>query len=85
MVAQDNSLSVGIPEGWRINASQGTALINGPQGESVILDAASMAVDPQAARFGSPGNSGSTIVFPHNADLVQGFPNLFQQFWKAHG
>lgn len=81
VVAQDRSLSVGIPDGWKINASYGTALINGPQGESVILDAAAVAIDSQAARYARPGN----IVFSHNADLVQGFPNLFQQFWQANG
>lgn len=78
--AGDRSAVVSIPQGWQAKGQQGTMLVSGPHGESIGLDLTKQGADP---RNRAPHHG--MIVYPANANLVQAFPDLFQQFWRLNG
>jgi hypothetical protein len=91
VVAPDNSASVGIPDGWKVQGNGGTMLVTGPNGEAAALNMARGAVDPnrpgqrQLQRYGNRPNNPGQIVYPSNVDLTRAVPDIFQQFWRATG
>ena len=92
VVLPDRSASVGVPDSWRLDpkSAGGTLGVNGPHGESAKLNLTRMAVDPndpglrQLQRGGIRTNTSGKIVYPWSSNLVQAFPNLFQQFWALN-
>ncbi len=88
----DNTASVGIPDGWRVDPGSGggTVAVTGPHGEKVGLNMTYSAVDPgsQTARqlhSYAPQALRRTLLYPYNADLVKGFPDLFQAIRRLNG
>ena len=75
--AGDGSATVGIPAGWQAKGQGGTMMLSGPRGETVGL---------ALTRMGTAGGRRQgMIAFPPNVNLVQAFPNIFQQFWGVNG
>ncbi|HXN46696.1 MAG TPA: hypothetical protein VN893_08640, partial [Bryobacteraceae bacterium] len=92
VAASDDSVSLGIPDGWVMdpNSGRGTIIVKGPQGEVLALNMMRNAVDPSSAwqqRFWRQGGSPppGSIVYPYHGDLVKAFPELFQQWRRAGG
>jgi len=92
VAASDNSVSIGIPDGWVMapNSGHGTIIVKGPQGEVLALNMMRNAVDPSSAwqqRFWRQGGSPppGSIVYPYHGNLVKAFPELFQQWRRAGG
>jgi hypothetical protein len=79
VTASDNSASVGIPDGWRLDprSAGGAIAMTGPNGEMVGLDMTNVAFDPtnpQAREFLRYGVVPGIIVYPFHGDLVKDFP-----------
>ncbi len=92
VVLADRSASVGVPDGWRLDprSAYGTLGVIGPNGESAKLNMARIAVDPndpglrRLQQSGIRTDTSGKIVYPWSSNLVQAFPNLFQQFWALN-
>ena len=92
VTAADNSASMGVPDGWKMDPSSGhgTIIVRGPNGEQVALDMIRNAVDPtnpfqiKLARQRMPVMQG-TMVYPFRGDINKDFVNLFQAWRKAGG
>jgi hypothetical protein len=82
--AGDSSAVVSVPSGWQAKGQQGTMLVSGPHGESIGLNLTKLAASP-AMGGGAPRFSNGKIIYPANANLVNGFSNIFQQFWRLNG
>jgi len=93
VVLRDNSASVGLPDGWRLDPGSGGGSIGavGPNGERVFLNSARSAVDPNdpqvrsLARFGSLNGNQGQVVYPFNADLTQAYPEVIRRWRHAGG
>ena len=85
VVAQDNSASANIPEGWSFKANGGTAIITEPHYNVIIdLNLVHLASNPTYnQRFGG-GGMGGKIIYPSNVDLVRGFPGLIKEFYRVN-
>jgi len=87
----DNSASLNIPDRWQVKGTGGTAIVTGPNYETVGLNYTRLAVDPnspalrQYQRYGTRPNNNGKIVYPSNVDLTRAFPDIFQQFWRING
>ena len=92
VTASDNSVSIGVPEGWALDPASGHGVIiaKGPQGEVVALNMMRNAVDSSSAwqqnfwRMGGRPIPG-TILYPYHGNLIREFPNLVQAWRRAGG
>ena len=92
VTASDNSVSIGIPEGWTLNpgSGHGQIIVEGPQGEVVALGLGKTGVDPthpwqrNFARNGGRPLPGQ-LVYPYHGNLKEAFPELFQAWRRANG
>jgi hypothetical protein len=91
VTAQDNSASIGIPDGWQLDPNSASGALNliGPNGEQVVFGANKPAVDPynpkqvQAVRYGVYNGSG-TMLYPYHPDLGKAYPELLQAWRRAN-
>ena len=91
--ASDNSVSIGIPDGWQVDpqSSGGAIRVRGPQGEVIGLNMTRTAIDPtspgqrQMQRYGVRGAAPGVISYAFRGDMVQSFPALFQEWRRAGG
>ena len=92
VTASDNSASMGVPTGWKMDPSSGhgSIIVRGPNGEQIGMDMIRNAVDPtnpfqvNMARQRMPVMKG-TMVYPFRGDINKDFVNLFQAWRKAGG
>ena len=88
VTASDNSASVGVPDGWQLDArsASSTMILKGPNGEQVILGAMKSAVDPnnpqqvRAVQAGIYRGTG-VILSSYHPDLTKSYPDLVQ-LWR---
>ena len=92
VTAPDNSVSIGVPDGWTVDpgSGHGTIITKGPQGEVVAFGMTRNAVDSSSAwqqnfwRMGGRPIPG-TILYPYHGNLTREFPNLVQAWRRAAG
>ncbi|MGO8816901.1 MAG: hypothetical protein ACLQVG_19855 [Terriglobia bacterium] len=92
VAAPDNSVSIGVPEGWTVdpNSGHGTIIAKGLQGEVVAFGMMKNAVDSSSQwqqnfwRMGGKPIPG-TILYPYHGNLTREFPNLVQAWRRAGG
>jgi hypothetical protein len=92
VTASDNSVSIGIPDGWTMEpvSGHGTIIVKGPRGELVALNMMRNAVDPTSQwqrnfwRQGGRPIPGS-MIYPYHGNLAKAFPDMFQQWRRAGG
>ena len=92
VTAPDNSVSIGIPDGWTMDphSSGGVIVVTGPQGELIALGMGKTGVDPthpwqrNFARMGGKPLPGQP-VYPYHGNLVTAFPDLFQAWRRSNG
>jgi hypothetical protein len=92
VTAPDNSVSIGVPDGWTVdpNSGHGTIIAKGPQGEVVAFGMTRNAVDSSSQwqqnfwRMGGKPIPG-TILYPYHGNLTREFPNLVQAWRRAAG
>jgi hypothetical protein len=92
VTAADNSVSIGVPEGWALDpgSSHGTVIAKGPQGEVVTFGMMRNAVDSSSQwqqnfwRMGGRPIPG-TILYPYHGNLTRAFPDLVQAWRRAGG
>jgi len=90
---RDQSGSVGVPEGWRLDPQSGggSAKITGPQGQMIYFNQTRLAMDPtdpgtrRLAQSGIRPQTAGKIVHPFNGNAVQAFPDLFHQYYRLNG
>jgi len=94
---QDNSASVGLPEGWNLTpqSGMGTIIAQGPNGEAVALGYPFLAMDlrnprvqrTQAWAQGAGRNTvyGRTLYYPYGGDLGKTFVDLNAMFRQKNG
>jgi len=90
--ASDNSVSIGVPDGWTLEpgSGRGAIIVKGPHGEVFALNLTRNAVDPTSQwqrnfwRQGGRPIPGS-IVYAYHGNLVKAFPELFQAWRRAAG
>jgi len=96
---QDNSASVGIPDGWKIipnRSMEGTIVAMGPNGESAELGSAFLASDTnnprvqqtmQAVRMGRLRNTvyASGTYYPYGGELSKTYVDLIQDVRRRIG
>jgi hypothetical protein len=93
IVLQDQSASLGLPEGWRLDpqSAGGSARVFGPQGEVAYFNQTRMAMDltdpttRSLARGGIQPRTAGSIVCPFNVDPVKAFPERFHQYYRLNG
>ena len=81
VTAPDNSVSIGVPDGWTVDpgSGHGTIIAKGPQGEVVAFGMMRNAVDSSSQwqqnfwRMGGRPIPG-TILYPYHGNLTQGIP-----------
>jgi hypothetical protein len=91
--ASDNSVSIGIPDGWQLDSQSagGAVRVLGPQGETIGLNMTRTAIDPtspgqrQLQRYGVRGAAPGVMSYPFRGDMVHSFPALFQEWRRAGG
>ena len=92
VTASDNSVSIGVPDGWTMDpgSGRGVIIVKGPQGEVVALNMMRNAVDPTSQwqrnfwREGGRPLPGS-MIYPYHGNLAKAFPDMFQQWRRAGG
>ncbi|MBZ5668775.1 MAG: hypothetical protein LAO04_03485 [Acidobacteriia bacterium] len=92
VAASDNSVSIGVPDGWTVDpaSGHGTIVVKGPHGEAVAINMMRNAVDSSSAwqqnfwRMGGRPIPG-TILYPYHGNLIREFPNLVQAWRRAGG
>ncbi len=92
VTAPDNSVSIGVPDGWTVDpgSGHGTIIAKGPQGEVVAFGMMRNAVDSSSQwqqnfwRMGGKPIPG-TILYPYHGNLTREFPNLVQAWRRAGG
>jgi hypothetical protein len=90
--APDNSVSIGVLDGWTVDpaSGHGTIVTKGPEGEVVALYMLRNAVDSSSQwqqnfwRMGGKPIPG-TILYPYHGNLTREFPNLVQAWRRAGG
>jgi len=91
VTASDNSVSIGIPDGWRLDpqSAEGTMSMFGPNGEQVVYSANKSAVDPNnpqqvaAVRYGIYNGTG-TMLYAYHPDLGKAYPEIIQAWRRAN-
>jgi hypothetical protein len=88
----DRTASVGLPAGWQVSPRSGGGgiVLNGTQGEVVVLNSMFLAQDPQGSAYRNSQRLGARpgrgmVVFPANADLVRNFAAIVQQLSRSMG
>jgi hypothetical protein len=88
----DDTATVSIPAGWTVDPQSwgGTIRLHGTNGEVVMLNNAFIGEDPNSPGYRNAQQMGmgaprGLVIYPANADLVQAFPNLIQQFRRVNG
>ena len=90
----DNTASVGVPSGWRMNPASrgGTIALTGPHGEYgnlnmgiTALDTANRMVQQMMRSGAENAYLGKWIFYPSNADLTKAFPDIYQQIRAIAG
>jgi hypothetical protein len=92
VTASDNSESIGVPEGWKLNpaSGHGTMIVTGPKGETVALGMGKTGVDTTCAwwrnyaRMGGKPMPGE-LVYPYHGNLARAFPEMVQAWRRAAG
>jgi len=90
--APDNSVSIGVLDGWTVDpgSGHGTIITKGPQGEVVAFGMMRNAVDSSSQwqqnfwRMGGRPIPG-TILYPYHGNLTRAFPDLVQAWRRAGG
>lgn len=83
--APDQSASAGVPAGWQVSKSGGTAIImSGPQGETVALGNTVIAHNG-AFQLGQKGPAPAAFSMPYSASLAQKLTMIAQQGAAAGG
>ena len=99
VVLQDNSASIGLPDGWNLNSNRsggGTIVALGPNGESAEMDVAFLAQDTnnpnvqrtmQTLRNGGLRNTAyaKAVYLPYGADLQKTFIYMMQHMRQKNG
>jgi hypothetical protein len=90
--APDNSVSIGVLEGWTVDpaSGHGTIVTKGPQGEMVAFGMMRSAVDSSSQWQQNFWRNGGrpipgTILYPYHGNLVRAFPDLVQAWRRAGG
>jgi hypothetical protein len=88
----DNTASVSIPNGWRVDPSSGGGgiSITGPRGERVFLNMWFTAQDPNGMAYKRAQRMGvrpdpHTVIYPYNVDPAKSFPDIFQRLRASNG
>jgi hypothetical protein len=88
----DNTASVNLPEGWNLDSKSrgGTSMVNGPDGERVLLNLWFMAQDPRSPAFRRQQQMGirplsNLVIYTNNADLEKACPDIFQRLRASNG
>jgi hypothetical protein len=83
--AQDQSVSVGVPAGWRvINAAGGSVNMSGPQGETINFGDVFVAHDGPF-QLGQRGPGAAVMSMPSSAKLSDKLVMFLQQQWSLAG
>jgi hypothetical protein len=90
--APDNSVSIGVLDGWTVDpaSGHGTIVTKGPEGEVVAFGMLRNAVDSSSQwqqnfwRMGGRPIPG-TILYPYHGNLTRAFPDLVQAWRRAGG
>jgi hypothetical protein len=91
VTAPDNSVSVGIPDGWQVDQRSGGGMIivTGPNNEIVGLNLTRTAIDTNNRQNQMALRRGfkmkGVIYFPYSTNLSQNFTNIFQLWREAGG
>jgi len=87
----DNSASVGVPDGWKIDGGGGTMNFTGPHKEIFLLNFCFHALDPrnpqvrqgiQMERQYGGGRPDTNLYLPYGVNVPQAFVTLFQDTQK---
>ncbi len=92
VTASDNSVSMGVPDGWAVEpaSGRGAIIVKGPHGELFAFNMWRNAVDPSSQfqqnfwRNGGRPQPGS-MVYPYHGGLSRAFPDLMQAWRRAGG
>jgi hypothetical protein len=96
-VLQDNSASVGLPEGWNVTPQSGggTIIAEGPNGETALLGFPLLAMnssDPRVQRTmafaqgaGRNTSYANALYYPYGGDPARTFVDLFQLLRRHRG
>jgi hypothetical protein len=92
VAASDNSVSIGVPDGWTLDpaSGRGAIIVKGPHGEVFAFNMMRNAVDPSSqwqrnfSRQGGRPLPGS-IIYPYHGNLARVFPDLFQAWRRSLG
>lgn len=83
--ASDGSASAGVPAGWKVTQSGGTAIMMaGPQGETVALGSTVIAHNG-AFQLGQKGPAPAAFSMPYSATLAQKLAMIIQQGAASQG
>jgi hypothetical protein len=95
VTAPDNSVSIGIPDGWQLdprNSGRGALVIHGPNGEQVGLMMQKGAIDPthpfraqHDAQGQLEGPPGTVVIYPYRGDPAREFEAIFQAWRRSNG
>jgi hypothetical protein len=92
--APDNSASVGIPDGWKLDpiSGGGALLVHGPNGELIGLVLTKGAIDPThpfRARSDAHGQlegpPGTVVIYPYRGDPAKEFEGILQAWRRSNG
>jgi hypothetical protein len=92
--ASDNSASVGIPDGWKLdpNSGSGALVVHGPSGEQFGLFMTKGAIDPThpfRARSDAQGQlegpPGTVVIYPYRGDPTREFEGILQAWRRSNG
>jgi len=83
--ASDQSVSAGVPAGWKVaGAAQTNIILSGPQGEAINLGQTLIAHDG-AFQLGQTGPDGSNMSMPYSAKLTDKLTMFLEQRAKLNG
>jgi hypothetical protein len=76
--AADQSVSAGVPDGWKVTGSESTATVTGPQGESIILGRVYIAHNSSFQPGQKPGGP-ADLSMPYPTPLGQKLIMIYEQ------
>ena len=83
--APDQSASAGVPQGWKVTAAVGGAIVmSGSQGESITLGNVFVAHDGPF-QLGQKGPNGAFLTMPSSAKLTDKLVMILQQIASLNG
>jgi hypothetical protein len=87
----DSTASLSLPAGWNVDPKSGggTARVNGPQGESIMLNGCFAAEDPRAPGYQAMARMGQkpphTVILQSNVDMAKSFVDIWQALRASGG